>query len=95
VDAEGRELQCFQGAEQILRLCQPILLFENQHGSQSTGQASVSFLTSFGYQFYVYQQSLHRLKQIPVGAPIPKVLNLLAATQTSQDLLQASGFSCS
>lgn len=54
IDVEGAELFVLRGAERMLRLCQPVILFEAGNHTRDFGydqQAVFEFLSAFGYRF--------------------------------------------
>lgn len=87
IDVEGAELKVLQGAEQLLRQLEPIVMFENRQGIKVNGVESVKFLASLGYQFYNYECESNRLKQVEPLAHSLSSLNLIAVPKTRQQLL--------
>lgn len=56
-DVEGHELDVFQGGAQLLRRCQPLLLFECEarHQRRHTMAEVFALLASFGYEGHFYK----------------------------------------
>ena len=80
IDVEGAELQVLQGAEQLLRNLQPIVMFENRQGEKITGAEPAKFLAALGYQFYTYDRYQATLKRVDPITQRLNVLNMIAVS---------------
>ncbi len=87
IDVEGAELKVLEGAEQLLRQLEPIVMFENRQGIKISGAESVKFLATLGYQFYSYEREWARLKQVEPITRLLNSLNLIAVPATRRQSL--------
>ncbi len=77
IDAEGAEEQVISGALELLAASHPIIIFENQHASKSTGIATARILEPLGYEFYTYSRFLNKLTKVkPLQYPV-SALNII------------------
>jgi len=87
IDVEGAELEVLQGAQQLLRSQEPIVMFENRQGAKISGAEPTKFLATLGYQFYNYERDRARLKQVDPIARRLNSLNLIAVPVTRRKSL--------
>ncbi len=87
IDVEGAELEVLQGAQQLLRSQEPIVMFENRQGAKISGTEPTKFLATLGYQFYNYERDPARLKQVDPIARRLNSLNLIAVPVTRRKSL--------
>jgi protein O-GlcNAc transferase len=77
IDAEGAEEKVISGASELLTASHPIVIFENQHASRSTGIATARILEPLGYKFYTYSRFLNKLTKVkPLQYPV-SALNII------------------
>jgi FkbM family methyltransferase len=86
IDAEGSELKVMQGAETLIKHCQPLIMFENSHAGKLTGDQCMEYLVSFDYEFFEYNKGLNAL--VRIRAKRPSALNIIAATKLHQPKLR-------
>ncbi|AFY71573.1 methyltransferase FkbM family [Thalassoporum mexicanum PCC 7367] len=78
VDAEGHEMQVFQGSDRLLKEFAPIILYENIAGASGANLPVANYLRAQGYQLFYYQPFAMQL--IPLGdrTDLAEFLNVIA-----------------
>ncbi|MEN9224247.1 MAG: FkbM family methyltransferase, partial [Thermostichus sp. DRC_bins_24] len=88
IDAEGAEEQVVSGALELLAESHPVVIFENQHASKSTGLATAQVLEQLGYEFYTYNKFLNKLTKVrPTQYPVSS-LNIIGIHPSDLEKVQ-------
>lgn len=82
VDAEGFELQIFEGAQTTLAIFKPIIVFETGDLGESNTKGCIQYLSGLEYRFFEYQNGLLKLHTIKDNYPEPG--NLVAIHPLAQ-----------
>ncbi|MGQ9837293.1 MAG: FkbM family methyltransferase [Cyanobacteriota bacterium] len=88
IDAEGFEEQVVSGGSEMLTTNYPVIIFENQHASKSTGIATAKILDQLGYEFYTYNRLLNKLTKVkPLQYPV-SALNIIGIHLSNLDKIK-------